>query len=85
MILTIYHYIIEFNKDNHSINEAVAEMSAVAEADTIGLSEAVCKEPQPTSGEVELSLGFTFNVQDKASVREGDTKATPNAGLSMLL
>ena len=64
--------IIEFD-DNYSINEADAEVSVLAEANTTPLSEAVCNvqdvspdEAQPSSGEVGeapdagLSLIFIF-------------------------
>ena len=60
---------IEF-VDRHSINEADAEVPAVAEANTTPLSEAECKvqdvlpdEAQPNSGVVELSMGLVQDTQ----------------------
>ena len=76
---------IEF-EDYHYRKEVDAEVAVVAVADSTGLSEAVCTnvipdETQLGSGAEELTVGLAFDVQDYSLVQEGETKATPEAGL----
>ena len=73
-------------EDNHSITETDAGVAVVAVADSTRLSETRCKDvprdkPQPGSGGEELPVGLAFDMQDMSPVQEGETKATPEAGL----
>ena len=76
-------------EDRHYITEADADVAVVAVADSTGLNEpkhtdVTQDRAQPGNDGEELPVGLAFDVQDMLLVQEGETRATPEAGLLVI-